>query len=155
MVEDPFVVLGVPRGATEDEMRRAFRRQARRHHPDAGGDAEAFVAVERAYRSARRLAARRRRPERRPVGTRAPRAATDPTARHVPPTEDRCVPTPTAPDHRTGGLAAARLGFLTPTPTSTRTIVERPAAAPTPLRSFAEELERALSTVPDRSMRRR
>ncbi|HEX4901799.1 MAG TPA: DnaJ domain-containing protein [Acidimicrobiales bacterium] len=35
-------LLGVPAHATEEEVRRAFRRAARRAHPDAGGDASVF-----------------------------------------------------------------------------------------------------------------
>lgn len=34
MAEDPYAVLGVPRGATEDEIRRAFRKLAKECHPD-------------------------------------------------------------------------------------------------------------------------
>ena len=32
---DPYAVLGVPSTATEDEIRRAYLRQVRVHHPDA------------------------------------------------------------------------------------------------------------------------
>ncbi len=35
-------LLGVDRRASEADIRRAYRRQARRHHPDAGGDADTF-----------------------------------------------------------------------------------------------------------------
>ncbi len=38
-------VLGVGTGAGPDEVRRAYRRLARRHHPDAGGDAAAFHRI--------------------------------------------------------------------------------------------------------------
>jgi DnaJ domain len=46
---DPYAVLGVPRGATTDQVRRAYLALARRHHPDAhaeGGPA-ARAAAER------------------------------------------------------------------------------------------------------------
>ena len=39
----PFEVLGVPKGATADDIRRAFRRLARETHPDQGGDPAAFI----------------------------------------------------------------------------------------------------------------
>jgi hypothetical protein len=38
-------VLGVPRDASTSEAREAFRRARSLHHPDNGGDAEAFKAV--------------------------------------------------------------------------------------------------------------
>lgn len=33
---DPYAILGVPRTATREEIARAYRRLAKRHHPDAG-----------------------------------------------------------------------------------------------------------------------
>lgn len=44
-----YEVLGVPRDADEEQIRRAWRAAARRTHPDAGGDARAFRAVTRAW----------------------------------------------------------------------------------------------------------
>jgi curved DNA-binding protein CbpA len=35
---DPYVVLGVPPGATTEQVTAAYRRLARRHHPDVSGD---------------------------------------------------------------------------------------------------------------------
>lgn len=35
MAQDPYVELGVPRSASADEIRRAFRQLAKKHHPDA------------------------------------------------------------------------------------------------------------------------
>src|SRR4051812_39719508 len=32
--QDPYVILGVKRDATEDEIRRAYRKLAKQHHPD-------------------------------------------------------------------------------------------------------------------------
>ena len=34
MSEDPYIVLGVSRDATDAEIKRAYRRLARQHHPD-------------------------------------------------------------------------------------------------------------------------
>jgi molecular chaperone DnaJ len=51
--QDHYEVLGVAEDATSDDIRKAYRRLARRHHPDANpGDAEAeerFKAVSAAY----------------------------------------------------------------------------------------------------------
>jgi len=46
---DPYAVLGVPTHATAEEIRRAWLRQARRHHPDRGGDAAAMQALNQAW----------------------------------------------------------------------------------------------------------
>lgn len=39
---DPYAELGVPRDADDRQIKRAYRDRAKRTHPDAGGDAEAF-----------------------------------------------------------------------------------------------------------------
>ena len=48
---DPYIVLGVPRQASGEEIARAYRRAARASHPDSGGagSAERFQAVSDAY----------------------------------------------------------------------------------------------------------
>lgn len=48
-VSDPSAVLGVGPGATPAQVHDAWRRAARRVHPDAGGDPAAFREVAAAY----------------------------------------------------------------------------------------------------------
>jgi molecular chaperone DnaJ len=45
----PYEVLGVRSTATQEEVRRAYRRLARQTHPDTGGTAAAFQAVQEAW----------------------------------------------------------------------------------------------------------
>jgi len=59
--DSPHAVLGVPSSATPEEIRAAYRQRALATHPDQGGDAAAFRAVQGAYD---RLRQRRRRAER-------------------------------------------------------------------------------------------
>lgn len=53
MSRDPYEVLGVKRNATQEEIRKAYRELAKRHHPDLNpGDKEAeekFKAISSAY----------------------------------------------------------------------------------------------------------
>lgn len=48
---DPYRTLGLTRGASMDEVRRAYRRLAKLHHPDTGGEAAVsrFLAIRAAY----------------------------------------------------------------------------------------------------------
>lgn len=46
---DAYETLGVPRGASEDEIKKAYRRMAAKHHPDRGGDTAKFQEIQTAY----------------------------------------------------------------------------------------------------------
>lgn len=47
--KDFYDTLGVSRTASADEIKKAFRKQARKHHPDAGGTEERFKELNEAY----------------------------------------------------------------------------------------------------------
>ena len=44
-----YDTLGIKKDASADEVKKAFRRLARKHHPDAGGDEEKFNEINEAY----------------------------------------------------------------------------------------------------------
>lgn len=46
---DYYKTLGVSRNATTDEIKKAFRKLARKYHPDAGGDEAKFKEINEAY----------------------------------------------------------------------------------------------------------
>jgi len=48
---DPYRILGLPRGASLDEVKRAYRRLAKVNHPDAAGESALprFLAIQAAY----------------------------------------------------------------------------------------------------------
>ena len=46
---DPYQILGLKHGASDGEVKQAYRRLASKHHPDKGGDAERFKEIQLAY----------------------------------------------------------------------------------------------------------
>ena len=46
---DYYQTLGVERSASQDEIKRAFRKLAMQHHPDRGGDETRFKEIQAAY----------------------------------------------------------------------------------------------------------
>ena len=48
--KDYYSILGAGETASQDEIERLYKRLARRHHPDRGGDAEKMKAINEAYR---------------------------------------------------------------------------------------------------------
>lgn len=49
MTPTPYEILGVPRDASDAELKIAHRRLVRANHPDAGGDEENFKRIQGAY----------------------------------------------------------------------------------------------------------
>ena len=49
MSKDYYETLGVPRTASQDEIRKAFRKLAGENHPDRGGNAERFKEINHAH----------------------------------------------------------------------------------------------------------
>merc|ERR1711977_747499 len=51
--DDPYEILGVPRNATDAEVKRAYRQLALKYHPDKAADKEeaqrAFIKITEAY----------------------------------------------------------------------------------------------------------
>jgi hypothetical protein len=90
LAASPYEVLGVPATASEDELRRAYRRRLRETHPDTGGAAPEFDRVQRAWEL---------------IGTAEARAAYD---RGVRPVEEERSWAPAAPPRREGTRPAAR-----------------------------------------------
>lgn len=46
---DHYAILGVPPGASTDEIKAAYRALVKRHHPDAGGDPSTILALNAAW----------------------------------------------------------------------------------------------------------
>lgn len=50
MAKDYYKILGVEKGASEDDVKKAFRKLAHQHHPDkAGGNTQKFKEINEAY----------------------------------------------------------------------------------------------------------
>lgn len=47
--QDPYLVLGVSRAASDAEIKAAYRMLVKRHHPDAGGDDDTILALNAAW----------------------------------------------------------------------------------------------------------
>jgi hypothetical protein len=54
--QENLKVLGLTPPVTQHEIRAGYLKLAKVHHPDAGGDVEAFMRIESAYRTALRWA---------------------------------------------------------------------------------------------------
>ena len=50
-MNNPYDVLGVGTGSSDSEIKSAYRRLAKQHHPDAGGDEKQFAEISNAYES--------------------------------------------------------------------------------------------------------
>jgi DnaJ-class molecular chaperone len=48
-MQNPYQTLGVERNASTDEIKRAYRKLASKHHPDRGGDTKTFQEIQTAY----------------------------------------------------------------------------------------------------------
>lgn len=48
-MQDYYSTLGVAKNASQDEIKRAYRKLASQHHPDKGGDKNKFQEVQAAY----------------------------------------------------------------------------------------------------------
>ncbi len=92
LAASPYEVLGISSTASDDELRRAYRKRLRETHPDAGGRAEEFHAVQDAWEL---------------VGTPEARAAYDARGLRASPSESPAY-APRAPRPRTDSRPQAR-----------------------------------------------
>lgn len=46
---DYYKILGIDKGASEEDVKKAFRKLAHKHHPDKGGDEKKFKEINEAY----------------------------------------------------------------------------------------------------------
>jgi len=47
--KDNHKILGIERTASKDEVKKAYRNLAKKHHPDVGGNIEKFREINQAY----------------------------------------------------------------------------------------------------------
>ena len=113
---DPYRILELPRGASIDEVKRAYRRLAKANHPDAAGEAALprFLAIQAAYeqlvdgvdapgRSRRGAGAPRRAWDADPDRSDATRRAYGGRPRNAPPRANRTSPGGSGPAPGTNG----------------------------------------------------
>lgn len=50
-MRDYYEILGVSRNASQEEIKKAYRRLAHQHHPDKGGDEKKFKEINEAYQA--------------------------------------------------------------------------------------------------------
>lgn len=48
-MKDYYQILGIDKSASDNEIKRAYRKLAGKHHPDRGGDSDRFKEVQEAY----------------------------------------------------------------------------------------------------------
>jgi DnaJ-class molecular chaperone len=49
-MKDYYSILGINRSSSDDDIKKAYRKAAMKHHPDRGGDEKTFKEIEEAYR---------------------------------------------------------------------------------------------------------
>ena len=59
VAKDYYAILGAEETASQDEIERLYKRLAKQHHPDRGGDPEEMKAINEAYRVLGNAATRR------------------------------------------------------------------------------------------------
>ena len=48
-MSDYYDILGISKSASDDEIKNAYRKLAKTHHPDKGGDKNKFQEIQTAY----------------------------------------------------------------------------------------------------------
>ena len=46
---DPYEILQIPKNATDEEIKKAYRKMSLKYHPDKGGTTDEFIKVNMAY----------------------------------------------------------------------------------------------------------